>query len=98
MAVSGFSLYLWGGILNVSHIMAKFDEEELRQRAAIAAMQSLLPCGEGNYDELAKNAVACADALIDKLKPKSPNGNLEMSEEERKAQEDEDFKAMSNGI
>ena len=48
--------------------------QDVRERAAIAAMQGILSCGEGAFsyhgltDEIAKVAVDCADALIVELK------------------------------
>ena len=48
--------------------------QDVRERAAIAAMQGMLSCGEGafHYDgvtnEIAKSAVEQADALVKQLK------------------------------
>lgn len=50
--------------------------QEVRERAAIAAMQGMLSCGEeafsyqGVTDEIAKAAVDYADSLIEELKKK----------------------------
>lgn len=54
------------------------DEEkhwqDIRERAAIAAIQGMLSCGEGAFsyqgitDEIAKAAVDYADSLIEELK------------------------------
>lgn len=48
--------------------------QDVRERAAIAAMQGMLSCGEGAFhydgvtDEIAKSAVEQADALVKQLK------------------------------
>ena len=44
--------------------------QDVRERAAIAAMQGLLanPSRAGNFKDYAVGAVACADSLIDELK------------------------------
>lgn len=46
--------------------------QDVRERAAIAAMQGLLidPSRVGNFNDYAVGAVACADALIEVLKKK----------------------------
>lgn len=48
--------------------------QDVRERAAIAAMQGMLSCGEGAFhydgvtDKIAKSAVEQADALVKQLK------------------------------
>jgi len=50
--------------------------QDVRERAAIAAMQGIISCGEGAFsyqvipDEIAKEAVDYADSLIEELKKK----------------------------
>lgn len=50
--------------------------QDVRERAAIAAMQAAIFCGEGEYPfdgcqaEIAKYAVEYADALVEELKKK----------------------------
>ena len=50
--------------------------QDVRERAAIAAMQGMLSCGEGPFDyqgvtdEIAKAAVDYADSLVEELKKK----------------------------
>lgn len=76
-------------------------KENLRQRAAIAAMQGLLPKSDGtSYNEVAKNAVAFADALVDELDKKTDSGENGaedvMSEDEKEDQAQYDFDMMNN--
>ena len=44
----------------------------VRERAAIAALNGLLsnPSNDGSFEDFAKDAVSCADALIEELKKK----------------------------
>ena len=50
--------------------------QDVRERAAIAAIQGMLSCGEGAFsyqgitDEIARSAVDYADSLIEELKRK----------------------------
>lgn len=50
--------------------------QNVKERAAIAAMQGMLSCGKGALyykemtNDIAKVAVACADALVEELKKK----------------------------
>ena len=76
-------------------------KEDLRQCAAVAAMQGLLSKSDGtSYDDVAKNAVAYADALVDELEKKTNSGeeNPEdvMSEDEKEDQAQHDFDMMNN--
>lgn len=78
-------------------------KEDLRQRAAIAAMQGLLPNADGiSYIDVAKNAVAYADALVDELDKKTDSGENGsedvMSEDEKEAWAQHEFDSKFNGI
>lgn len=46
--------------------------QDVRERAAIAALNGLLsnPSNDGSFEDFAKVAVSCADALIEELKKK----------------------------
>ena len=46
--------------------------QDVRERAAIAALNGLLshPSNDGSFEDFAKDAVSCADALIEELKKK----------------------------
>lgn len=74
----------WGNPIEVKPEDIEFIQEttedehwqDVKERAAIAAMQAMLSCGEGAFhyqdrtDDIAKAAVDYANALIEELKKK----------------------------
>lgn len=72
----------WGNPIEVKpediELIQEITEDEhwqdVVERAAIAAMQAMLSCGDGafsydgRYDDIAKSAVGYANALIEELK------------------------------